>query len=83
MKIEQQAEELTKAFLASYNLALGQVRNPEFAAQIAGTVIMAINSPLPKQQPEASPVMGLLTQMIMAAGQGESEPEEMGNKKKK
>ena len=43
MKIEQQAEELTKAFLASYNLAMAQVRNPEFAAQIAGTVIMAIN----------------------------------------
>lgn len=83
MTIEQQAEELTKAYLASYNLAMGQVRNPEFAAQIAGTVVVAISGTMPKQQPEVNPVMGLLTQMIMTAGQGEQEPEETGNKKKK
>lgn len=81
--MEQRAEELTKAYLASYNLAMGQVRNPEFAAQIAGTVIIAINNTIPNQQPEANPVMGLLTQMIVAAGQGEQEPEETGNKRKK
>lgn len=83
MTIEQQAEELTKAYLASYNLAMTQVRNPEFAAQIAGMIVVAINGTLPKQQPEASPVMGLLSQMIIAAGQGEPEPEETGSKKKK
>lgn len=83
MTMEQRAEELTKAYLASYNLAMGQVRNPEFAAQIAGTVIIAINNTIPNQQPEANPVMGLLTQMIVAAGQGEQEPEETGNKRKK
>lgn len=83
MTIEQQAEELTKAYLVSYNLAMGQVRNPEFAAQIAGTVVVAISGTMPKQQPEVNPVMGLLTQMIMTAGQGEPEPEETGNKKKK
>lgn len=38
---------------------------------------------IPNQQPEANPVMGLLTQMIVAAGQGEQEPEETGNKRKK
>ena len=81
--MEQRAEELTKAYLASYNLAMGQVRNPEFAAQIAGTVIIAINNTIPNQQPEANPVMGLLTQMIVAAGQGEQESEETGNKRKK
>ena len=83
MEIEQQAEELTKAYLVSYTLEMGQGRNPEVAAHRAGTVIIAINSTLPKQQPEANPVMGLLTQMIMTAGQGEQEPEETGNKKKK
>lgn len=83
MTMEQRAEELTKAYLASYNLAMGQVRNPEFAAQIAGTVIIAINNTIPNQQLEANPVMGLLTQMIVAAGQGEQEPEETGNKRKK
>lgn len=82
MTIEQQAEELTKAYLASYNLAMTQVRNPEFAAQIAGMIVVAINGTLPKQQ-EVNPVMGLLSQMIIAAGQGEPEPEETGNKKKK
>lgn len=50
MTIEQQAEELTKAYLVSYNLAMGQVRNPEFAAQIAGMIVVAINGTLPKQQ---------------------------------
>ena len=32
MTIEQRAEELTKAYLTSYNYAMKQVRNPEFAA---------------------------------------------------
>lgn len=82
MTIEQQAEELTKAYLASYNLAMTQVRNPEFAAQIAGVIVVAINGTLQKQ-PEVNPVMGLLSQMIIAAGQGEPEPEETGSKKKK
>lgn len=83
MTIEQQAEELTKAYLASYNLAMKQVRNPEFAAQIAGMIVVAINGTLPKKQPEADPVTGLLTQMMLAVGQGEPEPEETENKKKK
>lgn len=82
MTIEQQAEELTKAYLASYNLAMTKVRNPEFAAQIAGMIVVAINGTLPKQ-PEVNPAMGLLSQMIIAAGQGEPEPEETGRKKKK
>lgn len=82
MTIEQQAEELTKAYLASYNLAMTKVRNPEFAAQIAGMIVVTINGTLPKQ-PEVNPVMRLLSQMIIAAGQGEPEPEETGNKKKK
>lgn len=82
MTIEQQAAELTKAYLASYNLAIQKVRNPEFAAQIAGTIVIAINGTLPKQQPEANPVMGLLAQII-AAGQGEPELGETGSKKKK
>ena len=67
---------------ASYNLAMTKVRNPEFAAQIAGMIVVAINGTLPKQ-PEVNPVMGLLSQMIIAAGQGEPEPEETGSKKKK
>ena len=62
---------------------MGKVRNPEFAAQIAGTIVVAISGTMPKQQPEVNPVMGLLSQMIIAAGQGEPEPEETGSKKKK
>lgn len=84
MTIEQKAEELTKAYLASYNLAIKQVRNLEFAAQVAGMVVVAINTTLPKQQPEVNTVMGLglLAQMI-AARQEETEKEGAENKKKK
>ena len=74
-----QAEILTKAYLASYNLAIKQVRNPEFAAQIAGMVILTINGTLPKQQPEATQVMGLLTQMIVEAGQEERHKDAAGS----
>ena len=71
MTTEQQAEELTKAYIASYNLAMRQVRNPGFATQIAGMIVVAINGTLPKQKTDANTVMGLglLAQMI-AAGQG-------------
>ena len=84
MTIEQKAEELTKAYLASYNLAIKQVRNQEFAAQVAGMVVVAINTTWPKQQPEVNTVMGLglLAQMI-AAGKGDQEQQEAENKKKK
>ncbi len=84
MTTEQQAEELTKAYLASYNLAMTKVRNPGFAMQIAGMIVVAINGTLPKQKTEANTVMGLglLAQMI-AAGQGEPEKEGTENKKKK
>lgn len=84
MTTEQQAEELTKAYIASYNLAMRQVRNPGFATQIAGMIVVAINGTLPKQETEANTVMGLglLAQMI-AAGQGEPEKEGTENKKKK
>ena len=84
MTIEQKAEELTKAYLASYNLAIKQVRNLEFAAQVAGMVVVAINTTLPKQQTEVNTVMGLglLAQMI-AARQEETEKEGAENKKKK
>lgn len=81
MTIEQRAEELTKAYIASYNLAMGQIRNSEFATQIAGTIVVAINGTWPKQ-PEINPVMELLKHMIAANGQEESELEETGNKKK-
>lgn len=84
MTTEQQAEELTKAYIASYNLAMRQVRNSEFATQIAGMIVVAINGTLPKQKTEANTVMGLglLAQMI-AAGQREPEKEGTENKKKK
>lgn len=80
MTIEQRAEELTKAYIVSYNSAMKQIRNPEFAAQIAGMIVIAINATLPKQQ-ETNPVMGLLAHIMAAAGQEETEQEETGNSK--
>lgn len=80
MTTEQQAEELTKAYLASYNLAMRQVRHPEFAAQIAGTIVFVINGTSPKQ-PEVNPFLHLLAQM--AATEGQEDQEETDSKKKK
>lgn len=86
MTTEQQAEELTKAYLASYNLAMRQVRHPEFAAQIAGTIVFVINGTSPKQ-PEVNPFLHLLAQMAATEGQegqeDQEDQEETGSKKKK
>lgn len=72
MSIKQQAEELTKAYIASYNMAMKEVRNPEFAAQIAGVVVIAINGTLPKQNIEVNPFIGLVAQMMAAKAQEET-----------
>ncbi len=83
MTTEQQAEELTKAYLASYNLAMRQVRHPEFAAQIAGTIVFVINGTSPKQ-PEVNPFLHLLARMAATEGQGgQKDQEETDSKKKK
>lgn len=64
MSIKQQAEELTKAYIVSYNMAMKAVKNPEFAAQIAGVVVVAINGTLPKQSVEVDSFVELFVQMI-------------------
>lgn len=82
MTIEMQAETLTKAYISSYNVAMQKVRNPEFAAQIAGMVVVAINMNMSKQQQEVNPVAGLLAQMFVANRQQE-ETENLDGEKKK
>lgn len=72
MSIKQQAEELTKAYIVSYNMAMKAVKNPEFAAQIAGVVVVAINGTLPKQNAEVNPFIGLVTQMMATKAQEET-----------
>lgn len=52
-------------------MAMKKVRNPEFAAQIAGVVI-AINGTLPKQNIEVNPFIGLVAQMMAAKAQEET-----------
>lgn len=69
MSIEQQAEELTKACIVSYNMAMKEVRNPELAVQIAGTVVVAINGTLPKQNVEVDSFIELFAQMIAEKAQ--------------
>lgn len=49
MDIEQRTETLTAAYIHSYNLALKEVNNPNFAAQIAMAVIMVINTNIPEK----------------------------------
>ncbi len=75
MTIETKAEMLTKAYMSSYNTAMQEVKNPDFAVQIATAVIMAINMGMPKQQQEANSFMDLLAKMVIAGGQEETERE--------
>ena len=76
MNIEQRTTALTAAYIHSYNLALKEVKNPNFAAQIATAVIMVIDLNMPKQQ-SVNPLEVLFAQMAAAAqertGKEESE----------
>ncbi len=47
--IKKQAEDLTKAYIHSYNLAMEEVRNPEFATQVAMSVTTSIAMATPKK----------------------------------
>ncbi len=49
MDTKERAEMLTRAYLDSYNFAMKEVRNPDFASQIAAAVILVINTCIPKQ----------------------------------
>lgn len=66
--IEQRTAALTTAYIHSYNLALKEVKNPNFAAQIATAVIMVIDLNMPKQQ-SVNPLEVLFAQMAAAAQQ--------------
>lgn len=47
--IKKQAEDLTKAYIHSYNLAMEEVRNPGFATQVALGVTTSIAMATPKR----------------------------------
>lgn len=72
MNIKKQAEELTTAYIVSYNVAMKKVNNPGFAAQIAGVVVVAINETLSKQNIEVNPLIWLIAQMMVAKEQEET-----------
>lgn len=76
--IEQRTAALTTAYIHSYNLALKEVKNPNFAAQIATAVIMVIDLNMPKQQ-SVNPLEVLFAQMAAAAQQQGEEKESEEN----
>ncbi len=63
MDIKQRTEMLTAAYIHSYNLALKEVKNPNFATQIAAAVAMVINMNAPQQQ-TINPLGLLFAQMV-------------------
>lgn len=58
-------ENLTKAYLHSFNTALNEIHNPSLAGQVAATVLMSICSViLPREQQTASPLETLMAAVI-------------------
>ena len=58
-------ENLTKAYLHSFNTALSETRNPSLAGQAAATVLMSICSViLPREQQTASPLEALMAAVM-------------------
>ena len=66
---KDQIEDATRAYLYSYNLALKEAKNPNFAVQVATGVVMAVllvNKPQPQQ---ISPLQLILESMAEQARQ--------------
>ena len=58
-------ENLTKAYLHSFNTALSETRNPSLAGQAAATVLLSICSViLPREQQTASPSEALMAAVM-------------------
>lgn len=72
---KDQIEEATRAYLYSYNLALKEAKNPNFAVQVATGVVMAVllvNKPQPQQ---INPLQLILESMAEQARQEAAEKE--------
>lgn len=67
MMNEQRVEELTKAYIHSYNVALKETRNPNMAVQVATSVIMTMNA-MPEKRQAVNPL-----EMLMMAAAMQSE----------
>ncbi len=48
-------EDMTMAYIHSYNVAMHEVKNPEFATQIATSVILAIHATEQQKRQETNP----------------------------
>lgn len=58
-------ENLTKAYLHSFNTALNETHNPSLAGQAPATVLMSICSViLPREQQTASPLEALMAAVM-------------------
>lgn len=72
---KDQIEDATRAYLYSYNLALKEAKNPNFAVQVATGVVMAVllvNKPQPQQ---INPLQLILESMAEQARQEAAEKE--------
>ena len=77
---KEQIEMLTKAYITSYNTAMEQVKNPEFATQIAMGVLMVAN--MAEQNNSKSSVKVLNPLEIIFSQVAKQVQEEEGEEKK-
>ena len=62
---KKQIEELTMAYIHSYNIAMVEVKNPEFASQIAMNIIASIimTTTMAQQKQKLNPLEMLFSQI--------------------
>jgi hypothetical protein len=75
-------ENLTKAYLHSFNTALSETHNPSLAGQAAATVLMSICAVvLPKEQTNVNPLEAIMTAVMRNAVETKNGDERDDSKK--
>lgn len=68
---EEQAKKFTMAYISAYKTAIEEIRNPNFANQIAASVIMAMAMAEKRNQPEINPLEALFANIAKKVQQNE------------
>lgn len=68
---EEQAKKFTMAYLSAYKTAIEEIRNPNFANQIAASVIMTMAIAEEKAKPEINPLEVLFANIAKKVQQKE------------
>jgi hypothetical protein len=74
---QQKIEELTMAYIHSYNVALRETRNPNMAVQVATSIVMTIGA-MPKKQQAVNPLEILMMATAMQKGEKKEDDDNKG-----